>query len=267
MADISAKLVKELRDKTGAGMSDCKKALEEAGGDMQRAEEVLRERGAATAAKRADKDAREGAIVAVQSDDKKTALLLEINCETDFVARSEGFVKFATAVAQLALKHRAASPADVMKLVMDADFDHLPVPNAVEMMVGRVGEKIEVSRVALVENSDGIAVAYIHPGAKLGSIVSLSGINGTSSDPIGKDLAMQVAASSPIALERSQVPQPLVEQEAERLEKFYQDVVLLEQPFIRDNAKTVMDVLHDASTRVKSTLTVRSFVRFQLGER
>ncbi|MFN3394758.1 MAG: translation elongation factor Ts [Candidatus Thermochlorobacter sp.] len=287
MAEISAKLVKDLRDKTGAGMSDCKKALEATNGDMESAIKWLRERGAAAAAKRADREAKEGVIAIAQAENKSAAAIVEVNCETDFVARSEGFVAFANEVAQLALKHRVKTLNELLELTIGGEFN-VSVAKAAEIMVGKVGEKVEVSRMALVEAPDGVVVAYTHPGAKLASLVYLSGLNGKD-DPIAKDIAMQVAAAAPVALERSSVPKELIEKEAEiyrqqalnekkpaavvekivagRIEKMYQDVALLEQPFIKDNSKTVAEILKEASERLHTTLSVKQFVRFQLGER
>lgn len=287
MAEISAKLVKDLRDKTGAGMADCKKALEAAGGDMDGAIKWLRERGAAAAAKRADREAKEGIIAIAQTENKSAAAIVEVNCETDFVARSEGFVSFANQVAQLALQHRAKSLNELLELTIGGEFN-TSVAKAAEIMVGKVGEKVEVSRMALIEAPDGVVIAYTHPGAKLASLVYMTGLNGKD-DPIAKDIAMQVAAAAPVALERNSVPKELIEKEAEiyrqqalnekkpaaivekivagRIEKMYQDVALLEQPFIKDNSKTVTEILKEASERLHTTLSVKHFVRFQLGER
>mgnify|MGYP003731689263 FL=1 len=287
MAEISAKLVKDLRDKTGAGMADCKKALEASGGDMEGAIKWLRERGAAAAAKRADREAKEGIIAVAQTEDKSAAAMVEVNCETDFVARSEGFVAFAHEVAALALRHRTKTLKDLLDLTIGGEFN-TSVAKAAEIMVGKVGEKVEISRVALLEAPDGVVVAYTHPGAKLASLVYIAGLNGKD-DPIAKDIAMQVAAAAPVALERHSVPKELIEKEAEiyrqqalnekkpaaviekivagRIEKMYQDVALLEQPFIKDNSKTVTEILKEASERLHTTLSVKEFVRFQLGER
>jgi len=287
MAEISAKLVKDLRDRTGAGMADCKKALEAAGGDMDAAIKWLRERGAAAAAKRADREAKEGIIAVAQTADKTAAAMVEVNCETDFVARSEGFVAFANEVAALALQHRTKTLKDLLDLTIGGEFN-TSVAKAAEIMVGKVGEKVEISRMALLEAPNGMVVAYIHPGAKLASLVHITGLNGKD-DPIGKDIAMQVAAAAPVALERHSVPKELIEKETEiyrqqalnekkpaavvekivagRVEKMYQEVVLLEQPFIKDNSKTVTEILKEASERLHAPLSVKEFVRFQLGER
>jgi len=283
MAEISAKLVKELRDKTNAGMADCKKALEQSGGDIEKAIEYLRKQGAAAAAKRADREAKEGAVVIASTPDNKLAVMVEVNCETDFVARNEGFLNFANAVAKAALNAKAATLDALLKVTLGSEFDNLPVSQAVEMMTGKLGEKIAVSRVSLIESTDGVIVSYVHPGAKLASLVHLTGVNGNIST-IGKDIAMQVAAAAPIALTRTEVPKEKIEKEAEilreqaknegkpaqvierivngRLEKYYQEVVLLDQPFIKDGGKSVAELLKEAGS-----VEVKGFARFQLGEK
>lgn len=283
MAEISAKLVKELRDKTNAGMADCKKALEQSGGDIEKAIEYLRKQGAAAAAKRADREAKEGAVVIASTPDNKLAVMVEVNCETDFVARNEGFLNFANAVAKAALNAKAATLDALLKVTLGSEFDNLPVSQAVEMMTGKLGEKIAVSRISLIESTDGVIVSYVHPGAKLASLVHLTGVNGNIST-IGKDIAMQVAAAAPIALTRAEVPKEKIEKEAEilreqaqnegkpaqvierivngRLEKYYQEVVLLDQPFIKDGGKSVAELLKEAGS-----VEVKGFARFQLGEK
>jgi elongation factor Ts len=283
MAEISAKLVKELRDKTNAGMSDCKKALEQSGGDIEKAIEYLRKQGAAVAAKRADREAKEGAVVIASTPDNKAAVMVEVNCETDFVARNEGFLNFANAVAQLALQTKSSTLEALLNATLGSEFDNLPVSQAIEMMTGRLGEKIAISRISLIETTDGVVVSYVHPGAKLASMVHLTGINGNTGT-IGKDIAMQVAAAAPIALTRADVPKEKIEKEAEilreqaknegkpaqvierivngRLEKYYQEVVLLDQPFIKDGGKSVAELLKEAGS-----VEVKGFARFQLGER
>jgi elongation factor Ts len=283
MAEISAKLVKELRDKTNAGMADCKKALEQSDGDIEKAIEYLRKQGAAAAAKRADREAKEGAVVIASTPDNKLAVMVEVNCETDFVARNEGFLNFANAVARAALNAKAATLDALLKVTLGSEFDNLPVSQAVEMMTGKLGEKIAVSRVSLIESTDGVIVSYVHPGAKLASLVHLTGVNGNIST-IGKDIAMQVAAAAPIALTRAEVPKEKIEKEAEilreqaknegkpaqvierivngRLEKYYQEVVLLDQPFIKDGGKSVAELLKEAGS-----VEVKGFARFQLGEK
>ncbi len=283
MAEISAKLVKALRDKTNAGMADCKKALEQSGGDIEKAIEYLRKQGAAAAAKRADREAIEGAVVTASTPDNKVAVMVEVNCETDFVARNESFLNFAHAVAQLALQTKSATLQALAQAKLGSEFDNLSVSEAVEMMTGRLGEKIAISRIALIESTDGVVVSYTHPGSKLASLVHLTGVNGNIGT-IGKDIAMQVAAAAPLALTRAEVPKEKIEKEAEilreqarnegkppqiverivngRLEKYYQEVVLLDQPFIKDGGKSVAELLKEAGS-----VEVKGFARFQLGEK
>jgi elongation factor Ts len=279
MAEISAKSVKELRDKTGAGMADCKKALEAANGDMEGAVKWLRERGAAAAAKRADKDAKEGKVVVSLSADAKSAALVEVNCETDFVARGDDFSKFAKAVADLALA--------ILEVALGGEFGSDSVAKMIEVLTGKLGEKIAVSRVAYFENAEGQIVSYIHIGDKVGALVNVSGVKNGST--IGKDIALQIVSSSPLVIERSQVPRESIDKEIEilrqqainegkkeqivdkivsgRLEKYYQEVVLLEQPFFRESDKSIKDLIAEASKTQGAPIEVKEFVRFQLGEK
>ncbi|MDX2129453.1 MAG: translation elongation factor Ts [Chloroherpetonaceae bacterium] len=288
MAEITAKLVKELRDKTGAGMGDCKKALEANNGDMETAVQWLRERGAVAAAKRADREAKEGAIAAAFNNEKTEALLLELNCETDFVARADDFLKLLNHTATLALAHKCNSLEDVLNLNLGASYDNITASKAVETLVGKIGEKIEFGRYAYIKSTDGVVVTYIHPGAKLASMASLSGASNEKTLQLCKDIAMQVAANAPISIDRTGVTEEMLEKEKEvfkqqalregkpekmmdkiiagRIEKFYQDVVLLEQQFFKDNTKAISDLLKEASDSV-GKVEVKSFVRFQLGDR
>ena len=275
---ISAELVKHLRDKTGAGMADCKKALEEADGDEQKAIEVLRKRGAASAAKRSDRVAKEGMIVASVSEDNKHGILAEVNSETDFVARNDSFVRFAQDVADAALK---ANPNSHEEFLMARLSNGATISEEVGAQTGRLGEKLEARRFEIVHEHNGFVTSYIHPGAKLGVLVAISG--GTEGATLGRDIAMQIAAMNPIALDRSQVTPEQIEKELEiyrtqarnegkkdefvdriakgKLEKYYQDFCLVEQSFIKDAAKTITDLLNDAGG-----LKVTGFVRMQLGE-
>lgn len=264
-------------------MADCKKALEQSGGDIEKAIEYLRKQGAAAAAKRADREAIEGAVVTASTPDNKVAVMVEVNCETDFVARNESFLNFANAVAQLALQTKCATLEALAQAKLGHEFNNLSVSEAIDMMTGRLGEKIAISRIALIESTDGVVVSYVHPGSKLASLVHLTGINGNIGT-IGKDIAMQVAAAAPLALTRADIPKEKIEKETEilrekaqnegkpaqvierivngRLEKYYQEVVLLDQPFIKDGGKSVADLLKDAGS-----VEVKGFARFQLGEK
>lgn len=277
---VTAEQVKKLRDMTGAGMGDCKKALEEASGNEQEAVELLRKKGAASAAKRADRVAKEGVIATAVSSDGKKAVITELNCETDFVARNESFVNFAQEIANAAL---AASPKS------QEDFNNAKLPSGatiadeVGAQTGRVGEKLDARRFNILE-AGGAVVSYIHPGAKLGVLVGIEGINGEKANAVGRDVAMQIAAMNPMALNRESIDKTVIEKELDiyrtqlrnegkkeemidriatgKLEKFYQDTALLEQSFIKDASKTVKDILKEAGDGV----TVSGFVRLQLGE-
>jgi elongation factor Ts len=278
---ISAELVKHLRDKTGAGMADCKKALEEANGDEQQAIEVLRKRGAASAAKRSDRIAKEGVIVASLSEDQKRAAIAEVNSETDFVARNESFLQFAQEIADAAL---AANPNSREEFLLSRLANGATISEEVGAQTGRLGEKLEARRFEMLSEPNGFVTSYIHPGAKLGVLVAISGTNAGSAGTIGRDIAMQIAAMNPMALNRSEITPEQAEKELDiyrtqarnegkkeemieriaknKLEKFYQDQCLIEQSFIKDASKTISDLLKETGPNV----TVTGFIRMQLGE-
>ncbi|NND72118.1 MAG: elongation factor Ts [Rhodothermales bacterium] len=273
--NISAKDVKKLRDQTGVGMMDCKKALTEAGGDFDAAVELLRKKGQKVAAKRADRDAKEGIIATASSDDGSTAVIVEVNCETDFVARNDDFQNFASSIAELILDKLPADRDALMAL----DLDGRTLESAITEMTGKIGEKIDVRRFEIV-STDGKAVSYIHPGSRLGVVVEIHG-NGESAS-VGRDVAMQVAALNPVAATRDEVPQEFKDKEMEiardaarnegkpekildriaegKLERYYKDHVLTEQPFVKDSSVKVGDLLSDAG------LEVKRYVRFALGD-
>lgn len=273
---ISAKDVKRLRDMTGVGMMDCKKALQEADGDFDAAVELLRKKGQKVAAKRADREANEGVIVTAGAADNSAAAIAEVNCETDFVARNDDFQSFAQSIADLILAER---PADLDALNA-LTLGNGTVEQAVTDMTGKIGEKIEVRRFALVSSDGGEIVSYIHPGARLGVLVDMHG-NGNLAET-GRDVAMQVAALNPVATSRDEVLQEVKDKEMEiareaarnegkpehildriaqgKLERYYKDFVLVEQPFVKDSSQTVKAMLSGAGADVKS------FVRYALGE-
>ena len=280
---ITASQVNELRQKTGAGMMDCKKALTEANGDYEKAIDILRKKGAAVAAKRAEKTANEGLVLIKISDDKKTGVIAEINCETDFVAKSADFINLADSFLQAVYSQKPAN-----KEVLLANNPALS--NQINDVMGKVGEKIEISRFAVENVSDGVVVGYVHLGSKLGVIVKFEGA-ATGHDElseIGKDIAMQVAAMKPICVYREEVPKDLIEKEIDiykeiarkegkpeqilekistgKLNKFYQENCLVEQAFIKDNTKTVGDLLKEFNARQGSNAKIVLFRRFHLGD-
>lgn len=274
---ITASDVKKLRDITGVGMMDCKRALEEAGGDFDAAIDLLRKKGQKVAAKRADREAKEGVIATASTDDGATAILVEVNCETDFVARNDDFQAFATSIASVVL---AEKPADRDALLALPFNGGRTVEEALTDMTGKIGEKIDVRRVAVETSESGRIVSYIHPGARLGVLVDIDGNGDVVST--GRDVAMQVAALNPIATTREDVPQEIQEKELEigretarnegkpdqivdriaqgKLERYFKDNVLVEQPFVKDASQNVGAMLKGAGA------TVTGFVRFALGD-
>ena len=268
---ISAAMVKELRERTGAGMMDCKKALAETDGDMQKAIDYLREKGIAKAEKKAGRIAAEGAVTAYLAPDAKVGAIVEINCETDFAAGNEQFRELSAKVA----KHIAeTNPADLDALNAST-LDGKDVAALITEATATIGEKISLRRFARYESAGRVAT-YIHMGGKIGVLVELSG----GEEQLGKDVAMQIAAASPIAIDRSGVtaddiehekevlrkqaleegkPEKIIEKMVEgRINKFYEEVCLLEQKFVKDPEQKVSGVL--------GGVEVKAFTRFQLGE-
>jgi len=277
MPTISAKDVKRLRDTTGVGMMDCKKALEEANGDFDAAIELLRKKGQKVADKRAEREASEGVITVATTDDHSVGVIAEVNSETDFVARNDDFIGYADKITDLILDER---PADLDALHA-LDFEGgRTVGQSVTDMTGKIGEKIEVSRFEIVEAAAGNQiVTYVHPGAKLGVLVEMKG-EGDAEDA-GRDVAMQVAAMNPIAATRDDVPEDVKQKELEigreaarnegkpdhildriatgKLERFYKDNVLVDQPFVKDSSMTVAEMLK------KNGFEIVRYVRYALG--
>ena len=279
--EITASMVKELRDKTGAGMMDCKKALAETDGDMQQAIEYLRKKGAATAEKRADRSADEGVVMTDITDG--SGVIVEVNCETDFVARSDDFLAFANRALDVV---KSEKPEDVDAL-LKLQSDGLTIEDHLKETIGKIGEKIEVNRFATFQ-TDGVLIDYIHPGAKLGVLLEIEGPSDNDDvAKLGKDLAMQIAAMNPVAIDRESVSQDVRDKELEiyrqqaleqgkpenivdkiaegRLNKFFQEFTLLEQTFLRDTTKTVKEHIDEVAASAGSDLKVARFERFQVG--
>lgn len=271
---ITASMVKDLRTKTGAGMMDCKKALVEAEGDMEKAVDILREKGLSQAAKKASRVAAEGAVVSAISADGKVGTIVEVNCETDFVGSNDDFRALAARIAQQII---AVNPADVEALLA-SDMDGKAVKDQVTEAVAKIGENISVRRFVRYESAEGTVHSYIHGGGKIGVLVKMKGADAE----LGKDVAMQVAAANPSYLDRTQVPQAEIEHEKEvlavearnegkpekiiekmvlgRINKYYKEVCLVDQEFIKDGDLTIAKLLKSKNAEV-----VR-FARFQLGE-
>jgi elongation factor Ts len=282
---ITASQVNELRQKTGAGMMDCKKALTEANGDFEKAIEILRKKGASVATKRAEKSANEGMVVTKVSDDNKKASIIEVNCETDFVAKSDDFVKLAALVVESAF---AADSSDAKGLF---ESDKSLNDKVVEVM-GKVGEKVEISRVYTENADNGLFVDYIHMGSKLGVLVKFDNVASKNDElvDLGKNIAMQVAAMNPLCVYREEVPTTTIEKEIEiykelakkegkpenilekiatgKLNKFYAENCLFEQSYIKDStsSKTIANLLEEYNKKNNSQTKISMFKRFHLGD-
>jgi len=284
---ISATQVKELREKTGAGMVDCKKALEEANGDFQKAIELLRKKGAAVAAKRAEKVANEGLILTRVFNNGSSAVIVEINCETDFVAKSEDFVNFANFVLDALVQNK---PADINSL-LQLSMNGKNVQDELNALIGKIGEKIEISRFAFENVENGLIVDYIHHGSKLGVIVSAENVpqdKVSELQPILKDIAMQIAAMRPITIYREEVDKSVIEKELEiykelarkegkpeqvlekiamgKLNKFYEENCLVEQIFVKDNTKKVGNLIEEFNKKNNTQVKLTRFKRFHLSD-
>jgi len=282
--EIKISLIKELREKTGAGMADCKNALVEAKGNIEKAIEYLRKKGAAVASKRADKIAKEGAVKMKIRDDKKKASIIEINCETDFVAKSDDFQKFSQSIADTVLTNNIS---DYNSLLESVTQDKLTVRDHLDSLMSKIGERIEIKRFTVFETTKGFISGYVHFGSKLGALVKFEGTSNEETDSIGKKIAMQVVAMNPISIGRDGVDKDLIEKEKDiynsqaknenkpekiiekivqnKLEKFYQENCLLEQEYINDANMTVNDLLNEYRKKTAENLNILEFIRYQLG--
>ena len=271
---ITAALVKDLRERTGAGMMDCKKALVACDGNMDAAIDFLREKGLAAAAKKAGRLAADGAVLSYISEDGKVGAIVEVNCETDFVAKTDDFKALVVSVAKQVC---AVKPAD-LEALLASEMDGTTVEAMVTAATAKIGEKISVRRFALYENPEGLVVDYIHGGGKIGVLVKLNG----GSVELGKDVAMQIAAAFTKYLKREEVPTAELEHEKAvlteqarnegkpekiiekmvmgRINKYYKEVCLIDQEFVKDPDITVGKLLQQHGAEVLG------FTRFQMGE-
>ena len=286
MAAITAAMVKELREMTDAGMMECKKALVEADGDMDKAVDVLRTRGLAAAAKKVGRATNEGTVMAIVSDDATKGAVVELNCETDFVGMNEKFKGYAEKIARAVM---AANVEDVEALkAVDAEGE--TVEDVLTDAIHTLGENMNLARAAVVE-AGGVA-SYIHGGGKIGVLVTfdVEGIDPASDEfqHCGRDVAMQVAAASPVSATRESVPAEVVAHEMEiykaqaaesgkpeniqekiatgRLEKFYKESCLTEQAFVKNPDQSVTDYVNEVAKKLGGTIKVTGFKRFMLGE-
>jgi elongation factor Ts len=285
MAEITAKMVKELREQTGAGMMDVKAALVEANGDMEEARTILRKKGLATASKKAGRITAEGAVTALVEG--QVGVLVEVNCETDFVARTEGFRGFAADVAKVILKSKAST-------VEELNGEKWPGSNETVLqktqeMIGSIKENITLRRFTRYEAaSNGAIATYIHAGGKIGVMAELVGADSVHAKEVAKEVAMHVAASDPRFLRRDDVTEKDLENEREiardqarqsgkpenivekmvagKMEKFYGEACLLEQPYIKGDKQSVAQYLAAAGKEKGCDYVVTRFVRYKLGE-
>jgi elongation factor Ts len=273
MAEITAGMVKELREKTDAPMMECKKALTEANGEMAKAEELLRVRLGNKASKAASRVAAEGVVATWLSGDSKFGAIIEVNCETDFVAKNDDFLAFARSLAELVATHK---PADVAALSA-MSLGRATVEQTRTALVGKIGENMSIRRFAHVEAKGRIA-SYVHGGSKIGVLVDVTG----GDEPLAKDIAMHIAASKPLALAKEEVPAELIRRERDiaaakaaesgkpanivekmvegSVQKFLKEVTLLGQPFVKDDKLTIEQLL-----KAKSASVAR-FVLYVVGE-
>ena len=283
---ISAADVNKLRKMTGAGMLDCKKALQEADGDFDKAVEILRKKGASVAAKRAERAAKEGVVVTKIWNDGKSGAILEVNCETDFVANSDDFISFANEILETIVEKQ---PSDKNAL-MELEIGGIKVTDKLNDVIGKIGEKIEISRFALVNAESGVVVDYIHHGANLGVMLKACNVEKMSEEleKMLKDIAMQIAAMKPLYVKRDEVPSEVTEKEKEiykevarkegkpeqildriaegKLNKYFSDVCLLEQTFVKDNTKTVGQLIEEYNKANGTYVSLDSFYRFHVAD-
>jgi len=283
---ITADQVKKLREKTGAGMMDCKKALQKSNGDIQKATDYLREQGIAKATQKAFRAAKQGLIYSAIHSQNRLGILLELNCETDFVARTEDFRNLAKEMADWIIKYH---PKEINQAI-DSMKERL------NQTIAKLGENITVKRYALFqldEKPNGVIHSYIHPGDKLGVLLELNCQNEASAQDeefrqLAKDIAMQIAATNPLVITRDRLKPEIIEKEKEiyrtqaknerkpekiierivqgKLEKYFQEVCLLEQPFIKDQDRSVKERIDETQKKLGVEITVGQFVRFRLGD-
>ncbi len=271
---ITAQEVNKLRQQTGAGMMDCKKALEENNGDFEQAIDYLRKKGAKVAANRGDRDSKEGVVLAKTSADNKTGILIWVNCETDFVAINADFIAFADSIATIALEKNAKTKEEILTLPYNGD---ITVGDKFMEQVGKIGEKIEIGYFETISAEK--VSAYIHPGNRVSVIV---GFNKEVADEVGRNVAMQAAAMAPVALDKEGVTPEMLERELEiareqiraegkaedmvekiaqgKIAKFYKESTLLNQEYIKDNKLNVAQYLQS----VDKGLTATAFKRYAL---
>jgi len=284
--EITASIVKELREKTGAGMMDCKKALKETDGDIEKAIDVLREKGLSQASKKSNRIAAEGLTAAAISEDGKKGVVVEVNIETDFAAKNAEFKNFVSSLADVVLEK---APADIETLKATVLSDNKTVQDILTEKIAKIGENMSVRRFAIEKVTDGVVVSYIHGGGKISVIVALESEGDKAVlTELGKDIAMQVAAMSPKYISKDDVDDEFIAHETEvfmaqainegkpqniaekmvagKLEKDFKEVCLLEQAFVKDSDLSVSKVISNTAAKLGKEIKVAGVQRFEVGE-
>lgn len=292
MATVTPALIKELREKTNAGMLDCRAALNDADGNLEEAETILRKKGIVKAAKKAEREAKEGQVFALISDDGKTGVLVEVNCETDFVAKNESFTTFVRSLAQHVLETPAATDAETaLGQTFAPDSKLGTVGEVVAAKIGQLGENMILKRVVRFETDEnGKLASYIHLGGKVGVLLHLQGTGGQETEAVTsllKDLNLHIAFAKPPHLNRSEVSSDAVEKEREiareqmkgkpaaaiekivegKLNKYYGEFCLLDTPFIKDTDITIQQLLDRTSKEAGLQLSIKEFACFAVGDK
>jgi elongation factor Ts len=285
---ISASMVKELRDRTGAAMMACKKALSETDGDMDKAIEVLREKGLAAAAKKAGRIAAEGLVVTYVSEDGKLGAVAEVNCETDFVSANEEFSTLATNVAKMVALSKVNTVEELVAEKYIAD-ESVTLKDVLTGLISKLGENMNVRRFARYNAEDGVVQSYVHGGGRIGVLVELaSKVQSPVVSELAKDICMQIAAANPLFLNEDQVDQEALNKEREiyrvqalnegkpekivdkmvegRIKKYLKEVCLVDQVWVKNSDLTISKLLQEKSKEVGSPITIVSFSRFERGE-
>jgi translation elongation factor Ts len=284
---ITAEMVKELRERTGAGMMDCKRALSSADGDMEKAIEILREKGLAAAAKKVGRIAAEGLVETYISEDGNLGAVVEVNCETDFVGKNEDFISFTKNIAKQAAHSNAKDVEELQNEKYIAGEG--TVKEALTALIAKIGENMNLRRFErFVKEEKGILKDYIHGGGRIGVMVYLASESGDNLGELAKDVAMQIAAANPQCITRDQVPADVIEKEREiyktqamnegkpeniaekmvqgRLEKYYKEVCLMEQLWIRDGDYSIKKLLEEKSKQNGAPISIKKFIRLEKGE-
>jgi len=284
MADIKPELLRELRERTGAGLMDCKKALIEANGDIDKAVEILRKMGIAKSEKKLTKEARQGLISSYLSDDRKLGILVELNCETDFVSATDDFKKLLNDILETIKIYKPKTIEELKSLKIQTGDT---VEDSIRLLISKVGENIILRRFTIFETQNGFIEIYMHPGNMLSSMVEIEPRD-ERLYRFARDIAMQIAAMAPISISENDIPSDVLEREKNiyreqalaegkpekvidrivegKLKSFLSEKVLLNQQFIKDNTKTVLDYKKEVENELKTNINIVRFVRYKVGE-